>query len=161
VNCRPTLHSRPATNEWHLRPCRLCLPRRIMMAHKDNGKHRYQAARRRSPTAIRALMQDGDPPVKKTSRIAAAARHGRRADQSRSLGMVLPCGRRQPLPDRRYLVADRDRRHSDHAASRRNPAEARLGDIAVLWHRAGNRRCRGQDAGGVQPRPLSSASRWQ
>ena len=42
--------------------------------------------------------------------------------------MVLPRGRRRPLPDRRHLVADRDRRHPDHAAARRDRAEARLGD---------------------------------
>ena len=70
------------------------------------------------------------------ARLAAAPRHGRRADQSGSLGMVLPRGRRQPLPDRRHLVADRDRRHSDHAAARRDAAETRLGDAAVLRHRS-------------------------
>ncbi len=74
-----------------------------------------------APTAIRALMQAGDAPVKKDlARLAAAARLGRRADQSGSLGMVLPRGRRRPLPDRRYLVADRDRRHPDHAAAGRD-----------------------------------------
>ena len=62
----------------------------------------------------------------------APARHRRRADQSGSLGVVLPRGRRGPLPDRRYLVADRDRRHSDHAAARRDRTEAGLGDAAVL-----------------------------
>jgi acetyl-CoA synthetase len=36
-------------------------------------------------------------------------------------------GRRRPLPDRRHLVADRDRRHPDHAAAGRHAAEARLG----------------------------------
>ena len=101
-----------------------------------------------APTAIRALMQGGDEPVKKTSRkIAAAARLGRRADQSGSLGMVSPRGRRRALPDRRYLVADRDRRHPDHAAARRDQAQARLGDAAVLRRGAGDRRCRRQGAG--------------
>ena len=66
------------------------------------------------------------------AQVAAPARQRRRADQSGSLGVVLPRGRRQPLPDRRYLVADRDRRHSDHAAARRDAAQARLGDAAVL-----------------------------
>ena len=79
-----------------------------------------------APTAIRALMQAGDAPVKKTSRaIAAPSRHGRRADQSGSLGMVPPRRRRRPLPDRRHLVADRDRRHSDHAAARARPSSSR------------------------------------
>ena len=70
--------------------------------------------------------------MKKTSRqVAAAARLGRRADQSGGLGVVSPRRRRRPLPDRRHLVADRDRRHPDHAAARRDRAEARLGDAAA------------------------------
>ena len=73
-----------------------------------------------APTAIRSLMRAGEAPVKKTvAQDAAAARLGRRADQSRSLGMVSSRRRRRPLPDRRHLVADRDRRHPDHAAARR------------------------------------------
>ena len=81
-------------------------------------------------------------------RVAAPARLGRRADQSRGLGMVSPRRRRRALPDRRHLVADRDRRHPDHAAARRDQAEARLGDAAVLRRQAGDRRRRGQGAGG-------------
>ena len=67
-----------------------------------------------APTAIRALMRrrrragEEDLP-----RELAPARLGRRADQSGSLAMVLPGRRRRPLPDRRYLVADRNRRHPD------------------------------------------------
>ena len=101
-----------------------------------------------APTAIRALMQAGEEPVKKTSRKSLeAARLGRRADQSGSLGVVLPRRRRRPLPDRRHLVADRDRRHPDHAAARRDALEAGLGDPAVLRLPAAARRCRGQGAG--------------
>ena len=86
-----------------------------------------------APTAIRALMGAGEAPVKKTSaQVAAPARLGRRADQSRSMGMVLPRRRRQALPDRRHLVADRDRRHHDHAAAGRDRAKAGFGDTAVL-----------------------------
>ena len=81
-----------------------------------------------APTAIRALMGAGDGPVKATSRASL-----------RLLGTVgepinpeawewyYQRRRRQPLPDRRHLVADRDRRHSDHAAARRDDLEARLG----------------------------------
>ena len=73
-----------------------------------------------APTAIRALMREGDAPVKRTSpQVAAPAGHGRRADQSRGLALVSPRGRRRPLPHRRHLVADRDRRHADHAPARR------------------------------------------
>ncbi len=63
-----------------------------------------------APTAIRALMGAGDGPVTKhLAQVAEAARHGRRADQPGSLGMVLtawsataaarsstPGGRRRP-----------------------------------------------------------------
>ena len=42
--------------------------------------------------------------------------------------MVLRRRRRGALPDRRYLVADRDRRPPDHAAAWRDRPEARLGD---------------------------------
>ena len=94
-----------------------------------------------APTAIRALMGAGDGHVKKTSRkIAAHAGLGRRADQSGSLGMVFQRRRRRPLPDRRHLVADRDRRHPDHAAARRDRPQGRLGDAALLRRPAGARR---------------------
>ena len=57
----------------------------------------------------------------------AAARHGRRADQSRSVDVVSRDDRRQRCPDRRYLVADRDRHDHDRAAARRDrrPSPAR------------------------------------
>jgi acetyl-CoA synthetase len=51
--------------------------------------------------------------------------------------MVLSRGRRRPLPDRRYMVADRDRRHHDHAAARRHRPQGRLGDAALLRHGEG------------------------
>ena len=101
-----------------------------------------------APTAIRALMQAGDAPVKKTSRAEPApARHGRRADQSGSLGVVSPRRRRRPLPDRRHLVADRDRRHPDHAAAGRDQAQARLRHAALLRRHPADRRPRRQAAG--------------
>ena len=78
------------------------------------------------------------------AQIAEAARHGRRADQSGSLGMVSPRRRRRPLPDRRHLVADGDGRHHDHAAARRHRAEAGLRHAALLRRQAGAGRRRGQ-----------------
>ena len=77
-----------------------------------------------APTAIRALMREGDEPVKRHSRtVAPAARNGRRADQPRSLGMVLAGRRRRALPDCRHLVADRNRRNPHLAISRRDRDE--------------------------------------
>ena len=86
----------------------------------------------------------------------APAGLGRRADQSRGLALVLPRRRRRPLPDRRHLVADRDRRHPDHAAARRHHAQARLGDEAVLRRAARHGRCRGQGAGGRRSPAISA-----
>ena len=92
-----------------------------------------------APTAIRALMQAGDAPVENIiARIVAAPRLGRRADQSGGLGVVLPRRRRQPLPDRRHLVADGNRRHPHHAIAGSDGAQTRLGDTAIL--RRGSRR---------------------
>jgi acetyl-CoA synthetase len=85
-----------------------------------------------APTAIRALMRAGRRAGQKTSARACAARHGGRADQSRGLGVVLPRGRRRALPDRRHLVADRNRRHPDHPAAGRHRAQAGLGHAALL-----------------------------
>ena len=69
-------------------------------------------------------------PGRARPQLAEAARHGRRADQPRGLGVVLEDDRRRPLPGGRHLVADRDRRHHDHPAARSDNAEAGLGDAA-------------------------------
>ena len=69
---------------------------------------------------------DGDPGLHEVGRRAggegrpvqaAAARHGRRADQPQGVALVPQGRRRRALPDRRHLVADRDRRDHDHAAA--------------------------------------------
>ena len=99
-----------------------------------------------APTAIRALMREGDGPVKATSRSSI-----------RLLGTVgEPINPeawewyynswRGPLPDRRYVVADRNRRGPDHTPARRDAAKTRLSDKAVLRGRAATRRCRWQCA---------------
>ena len=96
-----------------------------------------------APTAIRSLDGRGRRAGEEDQpRVTAAARFGRRADQSGSLGMVSSRRRRRALPDRRHLVADRNRRHPDHAAAGRDEAEAGLGDAAVLRRAAADRRCR-------------------
>src|SRR5438445_654112 len=51
---------------------------------------------------------------------------GWRAHQSRGVGMVSPRHRKGPLPDRGYLVANGNRRHSDCAYAGGSAAEAGL-----------------------------------
>ena len=71
-----------------------------------------------APTAIRAFMRWGTEwPAKRDLGIAAPARIGRRADQPRSVDLVSPEHRPRALPDRRHVVADRDRHDHDHAAA--------------------------------------------
>ena len=74
------------------------------------------------------LRADRDPRVHEVGRraprearpvLAAAARHRRRADQPEGLALVLEGDRRRALPDRRHVVADRDRRDHDHDAAGR------------------------------------------
>ena len=66
-----------------------------------------------APTAIRACMKWGaEYPEQARPLLAAPARHGRRADQPEGLALVPRGDRRRALPDRRHLVADRDRRTS-------------------------------------------------
>ncbi len=96
-----------------------------------------------APTALRALAQAGDEPVKRYRR-----------DSLRILGSVGEpinpeiwrwyhdvVGER-PLRGGRHLVADRDRRHPDHAAAGRHAHQARLGDAALLRRQAGGGRPR-------------------
>ena len=80
------------------------------LLHRADRDPRADGRRRRPGQAHRPLL-------------AAPAGLGRRADQPRGVGVVLPRGRRQPLPDRRHLVADGDRRHHDHAAAGRDRAK--------------------------------------
>ena len=90
-----------------------------------------------APTLIRAFIKAGaEHPDGARPQLAAAAGHGRRADQPRGVGLVLEAHRRRPLPDRRHVVADGDGRHHDHAAARTDDTQARIGNDAV----PGNRR---------------------
>ena len=66
--------------------------------------------------------------------VAAADGIGRRADQSRSVDLVSPAHRQQPLSDRRHVVADRNRRDHDHAAAGHHAHQARIGDAGVSRH---------------------------
>jgi hypothetical protein len=155
---RPQLHPlRAAGQRRHDADVRGCakLPRfePLLAGHRQApGQHLLHRAHRhpRADARGRGAGEEDRP------REPAAAGLGWRADQSRGLALVPPRGRRQPLPDRRHLVADRDRRHPDHAAARRHGAQARLGDPALLRRAAGDGRCRGQGAGG-RLRPAISA----
>ena len=82
-----------------------------------------------APTAIRTFVRWGDEyPEALRPLLAAPARLGGRADQSRGVGLVLEDDRRRALPRRRHLVADGDRPHPDHAAAGGHRVQARLGD---------------------------------
>ncbi len=102
-----------------------------------------------APTAIRSLMGAGDGPVKATSRatLRVLGSVGEPINPEawdwyyRVVGELA-------VPDRRHLVADRDRRHSDHPAAGRDRAEAGLGDAALLRRRAAGRRRRRRGSGG-------------
>ena len=94
-----------------------------------------------APTAIRALMGQGRDWVDAHDlSVLAHPRLGGRADQPRGLELVRRGGRPASLPDRRHLVADRDRRHHDLAPARRHPDQAGLGDPALLRGAAGGAR---------------------
>ena len=69
-----------------------------------------------APTAIRAFMKQGEayPAAHDLSSLRLLGL-GRRADQPRGLALVPRAHRRRHAPDRRHLVADRDRRDHDHA----------------------------------------------
>ena len=90
----------------------------------------------RDPFADQARRQSADEirPV-----VAAPARHRRRADQSRSVDVVPRNSRPATLPDRRYLVADRNRRSHDHAAARRSQHQAGFMHPAPARHHGRHR----------------------
>jgi acetyl-CoA synthetase len=72
-----------------------------------------------APTAIRSLIkaaeeQPGGAPQQERSVQPAHPGFGGRAHQPGGLGVVLPERRRQPLPHRRHLLADRNRRPRHH-----------------------------------------------
>ena len=115
-----------------------------------------------APTAIRAFMKQGEAWPRRTT--------------SRSLRVLGSVG--EPInpeawlwyhehigggkaPDRRHLVADRDRHDPDHAAARRDDDEARLRDLPVPGHRGRRRRRRRQVRAarrGRLPRPEAAVA---
>ena len=58
---------------------------------------------------------------------------------------MVPRGDREgAMPDRRYVVADGDRRDPNLAAARCHTDKARVSHIAFLWRETGTRRRRRQ-----------------
>ena len=132
-------------------PTRLALLARDRQVGRQHLLHR--ADRHPRADGRRRRLREAHRPL-----VAEAAGHGRRADQSGGVGVVSPRGRRRPLPDRRHLVADGDRRHPDHAAARRHQAQARLGDAAVLRHQARARGREGRPSWRARPPATWSSS---
>ena len=96
-----------------------------------------------APTAIRAFMKWGEQWPEDVRPVEPPpARDGRRADQPRGVDVVSPGHRRRAVPDRRHLVADRDRRDHDRPAARRHADDPRLGHAAPARGRARDRRPR-------------------
>ena len=96
-----------------------------------------------APTAIRACMKWGkEYPEKHDLSSLRLLGLGRRADQPEGVALVPRRDRRRALPDRRHLVADRDRPHHDRAAAGDHRDEAGLGDAPAAGHRGAGRRPR-------------------
>ncbi|CAA9330370.1 MAG: Acetyl-CoA synthetase, partial [uncultured Frankineae bacterium] len=150
VHRRRRLGDRPQLP--HLRPAR---------QRRDPGGVRGHARRRRPRPVVvdrREVRRDhplhradGHPHLHEVGRgparvarpvDAARAGLGRRADQPRGLDVVPPRHRRRPLPDRRHLVADRDRRHHGQPAAGCDVDQAGVGDGAAARHRGRRRRRR-------------------
>ena len=83
------------------------------------------------------LHEVGRGPARRPRSVQPApARVGRRAHQPRGVDLVPHPHRRRALPDRRHLVADRDRRHPHHAAARDHRHQAGRGHDALPRHSA-------------------------
>ena len=112
-------------------------PRPLLEHHRTpQGQHLLHGADRdpRVHQVGRRVAEEARP------RQPAPARHGRRADQSRSVDVVSRNDRQRSLPDRRHLVADRNRRHHDHAAARRDRRPSRALRRSPSRHRRRRRR---------------------
>ena len=112
-----------------------------------------------APTAIRALMGQGREWVEKhdlsSLRILGSVGEPINPEAWNWYDEVVG---KQPLPDRRHLVADRDRRHPDLAAARRHPDQARLGDQALLRRAAGGARPARPAPRSPRPRPRACSA---
>ena len=141
---RPQLH--------RLRAAGQCHDRGHVRRRPGHARLGSLVADRRGPQGHDPVLRaDGDPRVHEAGRglpgpprpvVAAGPRLGRRADQPRGLAVVPAQHRRRPEPDRRHLVADRDRLDPDQPAARGHDHQARLGDLPVARDRGRRGRCR-------------------
>ena len=85
-----------------------------------------------APTAIRAFMKQGEayPAKHDLSSLRVLGSVGEPINPEAWLWYHEHIGRGQ-APDRRHVVADRDRRDPDHPAARGDDDQARLGDVPV------------------------------
>ena len=94
-----------------------------------------------APTAIRSLIKAGGDLPKKydLSSLRILGTVGEPINPEAWMWYHETVGG-EPLPDRRHLVADRDRRPHDHAAARRDADQARLLHAAAARHHRRHRR---------------------
>ena len=100
-----------------------------------------------APTAIRAFMKQGEqfPPATTCRRCGCWARSASRSTPRRGSGTTRNIGGGR-APDRRHVVADRDRHDPDHAAARRHRPPSPAAPPSRSRHRGGRRRCQRRDA---------------
>ncbi len=109
-----------------------------------------------APTAIRALMREGDEPTQKhdLSSLRILGSVGEPINPEAWM-WYYEQHRQGAAAHRRHLVADRDRRHHDLGPALRHAAQARLGHPAAARHRCGHRTTR------TAPRPVPTrAATW-
>ena len=103
-----------------------------------------------APTAIRAFMRWGTewPDKRDLSSLRLLGSVGEPINPEAWV-WYSPLHRRRTLPGRRHVVADRDRRHHDHAAARHHDAPSRdrpRGRFPASRRRSGTRRARAIEA---------------
>ncbi len=143
---RPHLHRlRPAGRRRHRDRVRrrADLPERRPLLEDDRkaqGQHLLHGADG-DPLADQGVGRGRESPSEELRPVEPApAGLGRRADQSGSLDVVLQERRRRTLPDRRHLLADRNRRPHDHAAAGRDADGAGFVHAAAAGHHGRDRR---------------------
>ncbi len=111
-----------------------------------------------APTAIRALMREGEAPVRKTSRksLRLLGSVGEPINPEAWLWYYKTVGD-LALPHRRHVVADGNRRHTHLAAAGRNRSETGIGDEAAIRYQAAACRCRRKDSRRRRQRQSRSA----